>query len=60
MLKFSGFADLTSCLGRKGPKDLEKEKPPRADNGEAHEMLTWLLAKEFPYTLNASKAPRST
>ena len=37
---------------------LKKEKQyQEQDNGEARKMLTWLLAKEFPYALNASKAP---
>ena len=48
-------------LGEEIPADLEEqEKQPEArDNGEAHEMLTWLPAKKFPYALNASKAPAS-
>ena len=30
MLKFSGFADLTSCLGKKARSLVETEKPLRA------------------------------
>ena len=59
MLKFSGFADLTSCLGESGIKPEGKESF-HARQRKACEMPTCLLAGDFPYALNASKASEST
>ena len=59
MLKFSGFADLTSCLGREAAigRQIEIKKLLTAKQREdIEEMLTCLLAGELPYALDASKA----
>ena len=55
MLKFSGFADLTSCLGGKaGNGHREQGAHRKQDNGMASETLTELLVAESPCMLNAS------
>ena len=59
MLKFSGFADLTSCLGKEGAigRPIEIKRLLTAKQREdIEEMLTCLLARELPYALHASKA----
>ena len=56
MLKFSGFADLTSCLGREDARASRDRGASQSETTEKHAMLTWLFAKEFPYALDASKA----
>ena len=48
MLKFSGFADLTSCLGREDTRVSKERGASRGETTEKHGMLTWLFAKEFP------------
>ena len=59
MLKFSGFADLTSCLGEKAARrrPIEtKEAAHSETKKDIEKMLTCLPAREFPYALDASKA----
>ena len=63
MLKFSGFADLTSCLGGKARVAIEIKALPASKTTEmASETLTELLVAESPCMLNASGvcAKRST
>ena len=63
MLKFSGFADLTSCLGGKARMAIEIKALPASKTTEmASETLTELLVAESPCMLNASGvcAKRST
>ena len=56
MLKFSGFADLTSCLGR-SPKGLWMEGlPSQATQQKASETLCKLYAAKDPHALDASGA----
>ena len=59
MLKFSGFADLTSCLGEKAAKRRPMETKGTAQSEtkkDIEKTLTCLTAREFPYALDASKA----
>ena len=60
MLKFSGFADLTSCLGEKAarrrPIEAKETATKARQREDIEEMLTCLLARELPYALHASKA----
>ena len=59
MLKFSGFADLTSCLGEKAAKrrPMDTKEITRSETKkDIEKMLTCLLARELPYALHASKA----
>ena len=54
MLKFSGFADLTSCLGGKAGAAIEIKALPASKKLMASETLTELLVAESPCMLNAS------
>ena len=54
MLKFSGFADLTSCLGGKAGAAIEIKALPASKKLMASETLTELLVAENPCMLNAS------
>ena len=59
MLKFSGFADLTSCLGREAERPLKGEAPQARDNEATCKMSIQLLAMEFPCALDALGARSS-
>ena len=59
MLKFSGFADLTSCLGEKAAKRRPMETKGTAQSEtkkDIEKTLTCLTARGLPYALDASKA----
>ena len=59
MLKFSGFADLTSCLERR-PLGLVVETLPQAKRRKtASKMLFKLLAAAIPHALHAPRVPCS-
>ena len=59
MLKFSGFADITSCLGREAERPLKGESHQAQVNEATCEMSIQLIAMEFPYALDALGARSS-
>jgi hypothetical protein len=62
MLKFSGFADLTSCSERSPKSGATSEKPQAGSTTKStSKMFSQLCANECPHTLHASgDAPRSS
>ena len=58
MLKFSGFADLTSCLERKLPEEelVEQAWISNCATKETHRVLIKLLVADATCVLNASRA----
>ena len=62
MLKFSGFADLTSCSERSPKCGATSEKPPAGSTTKStSKMFSQLCANKCPHTLHASgDAPRSS
>ena len=56
MLKFSGFPDLTSCLGRNGfARNLRRRESEQRDN-EMQKALNLFLAQTHTDELDASAA----
>ena len=59
MLKFSGFADLTSCLGKRRPKPpVETKETAHSETKRRHREDAHLFARQRadPYALHASKS----